>query len=92
MTPAPASTTHYFWSIAQRRAAQEPVLTDGIFHDIEKTVQEDVAVFEAQQRSVGLQPHAPMVTIKSDAGPIAARRMIDRLIAGEEAGRRRQVG
>jgi hypothetical protein len=92
MTPATASTTHYFWSIAQRRAAQEPVLTDGIFHDIEKTVQEDVAVFEAQQRSLELQPHAPMVTIKSDAGPIAARRMIDRLIAGEEAGRRRQVG
>jgi len=92
MTPETERTTHYFWSIAQRRASQEENLTDGIFHDIQKTVQEDVAVFEAQQRSLELKPNAPMVTIKSDVGPIAARRIIDRLIAGEELGRRRQAG
>jgi vanillate O-demethylase monooxygenase subunit len=91
MTPETERTTHYFWSIAQRRVTQEEMLTHGIFHDIQKTVQEDIAVFEAQQKSLELQPNAPMVTIKSDAGPIAARRIIDRLIAGEELGRRRQV-
>lgn len=59
-------------------------LTDAIFRDIQKTVQEDVAVFEAQQRSLELKPDAPMVTIKSDAGPLAARGIIDRLMRTEK--------
>ena len=82
MTPETANTTHYFWSIAQRRTPQED-LTDSIFRDIQQTVQEDVAVFEAQQRSLELKPNAPMVTLKSDAGPLAARRIIDRLMQAE---------
>jgi phenylpropionate dioxygenase-like ring-hydroxylating dioxygenase large terminal subunit len=92
MTPETEKTTHYFWSIAQRREIDGENLTTAIFHDIQKTVQEDVAVFEAQQRSLEMKPNAPMLTIKSDAGPIAARRIIDRLIAGEELGQRRQAG
>jgi phenylpropionate dioxygenase-like ring-hydroxylating dioxygenase large terminal subunit len=87
MTPETDTTTHYFWAIAQDRAAQTENLTDSIFGDMQKTVQEDVAVFEAQQRSLELRPEAPMVTIKSDTGPIAARRIIDRLLHAEKSGR-----
>ena len=85
MTPETEKTTHYFWAVAQRPASKEETLTESIFHDIQKTVQEDIAVFEAQQRSLDLQPDAPMVTIKSDAGPIAARRIIERLVQAEKA-------
>jgi vanillate O-demethylase monooxygenase subunit len=90
MTPETERTTHYFWSIAQRRAPKEEHLTDSIFHDIQKTVQEDVAVFEAQQRSLELKPDAPMVTLKSDAGPLAARRIIERLMQTESSSRLRR--
>ncbi|HEX4211344.1 MAG TPA: hypothetical protein VHY56_13190 [Candidatus Binataceae bacterium] len=84
MTPETDQTTHYFWAVAQDCASQAVNLTDAIFRDIQKTVQEDVAVFEAQQRSLELKPDAPMVTIKSDAGPLAARGIIDRLMRTEK--------
>ncbi len=87
MTPETERTTHYFWTIAQDRAPAAGNLADAIFHDIQKTVQEDVAVFEAQQRSLELKPDAPMVAIKSDAGPLAARRIIERLLHAEKADR-----
>lgn len=90
MTPETEKTTHYFWSIAQDRWSNAENLIDSIFHDIQKTVQEDVAVFEAQQRSFELKPEAPMVTIKSDAGPIAARRILERLLQAEAATRLRR--
>jgi phenylpropionate dioxygenase-like ring-hydroxylating dioxygenase large terminal subunit len=92
MTPETAKTTHYYWAIAQKRAPQAEHVTSGIFQDIQKTVQEDLAVFEAQQRSLDLKPDAPMVTIKTDAAPIAARRIIDRLLHAESTpGIRRQA-
>jgi len=80
MTPETATTTHYFWAIAQEHGPAGENLTDAIFLDIQKTVQEDIAVFEAQQRSLDLKPDAPMTAIKSDAAPLAARRIIDRLL------------
>jgi phenylpropionate dioxygenase-like ring-hydroxylating dioxygenase large terminal subunit len=89
MTPETERTTHYFWAIAQDRPREKENLTDSIFRDIQKTVQEDVAVFEAQQRSLELKPDAPMVTLKSDVGPIAARRIIERLLHAENADRLR---
>jgi vanillate O-demethylase monooxygenase subunit len=80
MTPESDKTTHYFWGVAQDRAHSDDQLIVSIFHDIQKTVQEDIAVFEAQQRSLDLAPDAPMIALKSDAGPLAARRIIDRIV------------
>ena len=86
MTPETEKTTHYFWAVAQDRKSKEEKLIASIFHDLQKSVQEDVAVFEAHQRSLELKPDAPMVTIKSDAAPIAARRIIQRLLHAENGG------
>src|SRR5581483_766362 len=86
MTPETEHTTHYFWCISQDRESQGQSLTDNVFRDIQATVQEDVAVFEAQQRWLELKPEAPMVVIKSDAGPLAARRIIEQRLR-REAGR-----
>jgi phenylpropionate dioxygenase-like ring-hydroxylating dioxygenase large terminal subunit len=91
ITPETEKTTHYFWAISQDRNPKDSEATDTIFREIQKTMQEDVEVFEAQQRSLELKPDAAMVNIMSDAGPIAARRIIDRLLAEEESSRRRQA-
>ena len=88
MTPETDKKTHYYWAIAQTRAPEAENLTDSIFCDFQKTVQEDVEVFEAQQRSLDLKPDAPMVTIRSDVGPIAARRIIECLQQAEANGLR----
>jgi vanillate O-demethylase monooxygenase subunit len=92
MTPETEKATHYYWTIAQKRSDRPEHLINSMFADIRKTVQEDVAVFEAQQRSLDLKPDARMVAIKSDAAPIAARRIIERLLHAENAsGIRRQA-
>jgi phenylpropionate dioxygenase-like ring-hydroxylating dioxygenase large terminal subunit len=91
MTPETDKTTHYFWALAQNRSPQDENLTNSIFHDIQRTVQQDIAVFDAHQRSLELKPDAPMVTVKSDAGPIAARWIIERLLRAEADGLKREV-
>ena len=90
MTPETEKSTHYFWAIAQDRVPKKENLSDSIFRDIQNTVQEDVEVFEAHQRSLDLKPDAPMMTIKSDVGPIAARRMIERLLHAEKGDKLRR--
>jgi phenylpropionate dioxygenase-like ring-hydroxylating dioxygenase large terminal subunit len=86
MTPETEKKTHYYWALAQTRAPETENLTDSIFLDFQKTIEEDVEVFEEQQRSLDLKPDAPMMTIRSDVGPIAARRMIERLQQAEANG------
>ena len=86
ITPETGKTTHYFWAIAQDRAPHDENATATVFHEIQKTMQEDVAVFHAQQRSLDLKPNAPTINIKSDAGPLAARRIVDRLLQLEQVG------
>ncbi len=55
--------------------------------DFVDVFREDVAILEAQQRMLDLKPDAPMIDINVDAAPLAARRMLDRMIAAErEAG------
>ena len=91
MTPETERTTHYFWGISQDRNPKDSDATEAIFREIQNTMQEDVEVFEAQQRWLELKPNAPVVNIKSDAGPIAARRIIDRLLANENLGDQRRT-
>jgi hypothetical protein len=48
-----------------------------------KVFNEDFPVLEAQQRMIDLKPGAPRVDIKVDAAPLAARRMLEAMIARE---------
>ena len=40
-------------------------------------------MFAAQQRMLNIKPDAPLLNIRYDNGPLQARRLIDRLVAGE---------
>jgi len=44
-------------------------------------IEEDVVLLEAQQRMIDVDPAAPTVDIRLDAGPRLARRIIDELLA-----------
>jgi len=44
---------------------------------------EDFPVLEAQQRALDLDPGAPRVDIGVDAAPLAARRLLQALLAKE---------
>jgi vanillate O-demethylase monooxygenase subunit len=91
MTPETANTTHYYWGIAQDRSTKSEQLREAFFRDIQRSVQEDVAVFENHHRALELKPDAPMVTIMSDAAPLAARRIVERLLQAEQAVKSRNV-
>ena len=44
-------------------------------------------MLEAQQRAINKNPRQPFYNLNIDAGALWARRMIDRLLAGETAKR-----
>jgi len=83
MTPETAASTHYLWVMANKAGSlsetQEQILRD---RSIE-AFNEDIAIIEGQQSR--LDPSRAIVDVGSDAGQIAGRRLLERLIA-EDAG------
>jgi vanillate O-demethylase monooxygenase subunit len=86
ITPETETTSHYFWGQCHDFDVNNAATTEKIFDQIQTAFLEDVAVFQAQQRSMTLAPNAPQITINADAGAIQARRIIDELYAKEQAG------
>ncbi len=85
-TPETERTSHYFFAFPRSFALGDAAM-DKVFHeDFVDVFREDVAVLEAQQRMLDLAPDAPRIDINVDAAPLAARRMLDRMIAAERDG------
>ena len=61
----------------------DPATEKMFAEDFVKVFREDVVVIEAQQRRMEATPGAPQISIAVDAAPMAARRMLDELIAKE---------
>lgn len=78
MTPENEWSTHYFWGMARNFATD-----DAGFGARFKTQQggvfmEDVAVLEAQQRSIAANPHLKLRAYSIDEGGVRARQIIER--------------
>lgn len=83
-TPETEKTTHYSWAIAHDFGVERNPEEAALFYpQMHLIVAQDVAVFEAQQRCIDLDPTAPIGTIGADAGLIEARRVNARLLAAE---------
>ena len=89
MTPETETTTHQFWAVASLRAMVPPDKQALFAAQMEMVIDEDRAVYEAQQRAIDLDPEArgadvnPRGTIPADAPLLHMRRTIRRLY-GEE--------
>ena len=82
-TPETAGTTHYYFGFVRNFALTDPAV-DRIFDvDLVRVFNEDIPVLEAQQRMLELRPDAPKIDIAVDAAPLAARRMLQALLAAE---------
>lgn len=85
LTPETETSTHYFWSVARQYAPGDEAVTAMWHMGVAAAFLEDKAVLEAQQAALGdtdlldLDP----VCLRSDAGGIAARRIVRRLIGRE---------
>jgi phenylpropionate dioxygenase-like ring-hydroxylating dioxygenase large terminal subunit len=83
ITPESDRVTNYFWAVTHDFGADNPGETAEFHRQSHQVINEDIAVFVAQQRMLERFPDAPIMNIAYDAGPIQARRLIDRLLAGE---------
>ena len=82
-TPETANTTHYFFGFVRNFGLKDAEIDAICSRDMVKVFNEDFPVLEAQQRMIDLQPAAPRVDIKVDAAPLAARRMLEAMLAKE---------
>lgn len=88
LTPETAATTHQFWAIAiERRMVPEPARA-AFKRQMLNIPREDLAIYEAQQRAIDLDPEAggdvrPRGMIAADKGLFAMRRILQRLHAEE---------
>ena len=91
ITPETEKTCHYFWAQAHNFHVDQPDMTDMIFQQVKTVFEEDWAIFEAQQRTIDLDPSAPRIDVNADAGQIQAINLLRRTIADERAAVRRTV-
>jgi vanillate O-demethylase monooxygenase subunit len=82
MTPETETSTHYFWSGANKRQPGAPSSKDRLFANLEVTFGEDKVVVEAQQKSLNRRPD-PLVMIRTDAGMMRARRLVTARLEAE---------
>jgi vanillate O-demethylase monooxygenase subunit len=83
ITPETETTTHYFYRVTNAFRLDSAAAWADWVRQVNSVIDEDVAVFEAQQRVIDLDPAAPNGEINADKGLIAARRIVARLAAAE---------
>jgi phenylpropionate dioxygenase-like ring-hydroxylating dioxygenase large terminal subunit len=87
ITPETGHKTHYFWAQAHDFKIDEKWMTDLIVRNVHTAFLEDLAIIGAQQGNIDLAPHEPRIDMNHDAGGIAARRLLEAMIAEEHQGR-----
>lgn len=89
LTPETARTTHQFWSVSLPSNWVADDKREVFVEQMKNIPAEDLAVYEAQQRAIDLDPHAadndanPRGAIEADKGLLAMRHTLRRLHAGE---------
>jgi phenylpropionate dioxygenase-like ring-hydroxylating dioxygenase large terminal subunit len=83
ITPETDSTTHYFWAQAHDFKLDKPHVTELLYQNVHTAFLEDLVIIQAQQENIENQPTARRVDMQHDGGGIAARRMLEELIAAE---------
>jgi vanillate O-demethylase monooxygenase subunit len=88
LTPENAHSTHYFWAAARDSVRNDAALSEKIRVGIDTTFRtEDGPVIAACQQRMGttdLMSLKPLL-LKSDAAAVSARRVLEQLIAQEQA-------
>jgi len=84
MTPETETTCHYIWGNGRDFQIGDKDLTLATHRMIESTFYEDIAIIEAEQLIIDLDPAAPQIDVMGDAGGLQARRLLERLIAEEQ--------
>ncbi len=87
MTPETETTMWYFWGLARNFKADDAALTATIRENQGKVFLEDVAMLEGQQANLSNYPDRALLSLNTDQGGVRARRIIDQMLAEEQATR-----
>jgi len=86
ITPETETTCHYFWSMASNKHPDMPDNIDAVIDQTRFTFDEDRVVIEAQYRNmVEFGERSTWIDIHVDAGANRARRIVQRLMAAQQA-------
>ena len=85
ITPESDTSMWYFWGMARNFRPEDKGLTAQIREGQGKIFGEDLQVLELQQRNLLQWPGRELLKLNIDAGGVQARKVIDRLIAAEQA-------
>jgi phenylpropionate dioxygenase-like ring-hydroxylating dioxygenase large terminal subunit len=89
ITPATETTCHYFWNFVRNYRRDDTQLTSDLrlahVNAGAGVYDQDFRVLEAQQAAIDNNPRSPFYDLNIDAGALWARRLIDRMLADEQA-------
>ena len=83
VSPASDRTTNYFWAVTHDFLVDDPAARKEFHQQCHDVINEDIAVFAAQQKMLDQLPDADTINIGYDAGPMRARLLIDQLRKAE---------
>ncbi|MFC3607271.1 Rieske 2Fe-2S domain-containing protein [Stutzerimonas tarimensis] len=85
ITPETETSIWYFWGMARHFNPQDQALTETIREGQGRIFSEDLEMLERQQRNLLAYPERNLLKLNIDAGGVQARKILDRLIAEEQA-------
>ncbi len=85
ITPETETSIHYFWGMARKFNPKDRALTATIREGQGKIFAEDLEMLERQQRNLLDYPEQKLLMLNIDAGGVQSRKIIDRLVAAEQA-------
>ena len=85
ITPETETSIHYFWGMARKFNPTDTALTDTIRAGQHTIFSEDLQMLELQQQNLLKHPERRLMRLNIDAGGVLSRRVIDRLVAAENA-------
>jgi phenylpropionate dioxygenase-like ring-hydroxylating dioxygenase large terminal subunit len=83
ITPETETSSHYHFSFARDYALDDEGVTEILRNGARSAFLEDLAVLEAQQRSISAANNPPPIDINIDNAPLQARRILSELIEAE---------
>jgi vanillate O-demethylase monooxygenase subunit len=85
ITPETETSIHYFWGMARKFNPTDKALTATIREGQGKIFSEDREMLELQQKNLLAYPDRKLLMLNIDSGGVQARKIIDRMLAEEQA-------
>jgi vanillate O-demethylase monooxygenase subunit len=85
ITPETGTSMWYFWGMARNFRADDRALTAQIREGQGKIFAEDLEMLERQQANLSTWPQRKLLSLNIDTGGVQARKIIERIVAAEQA-------